>query len=114
MAPVSEVDRFAEFFRMLGYELEDFQQKIVEEIFSPERETLVLIPRGERQVHLAGRRSRLWSLLRGRGQQIVVGAASREQASVLFDMARSMAAAPRDRPAGGDHQAGDPHRRTAG
>ena len=36
----------------------------------------------------------LWSLLRGRGQQIVVGAASREQASVLFDIARSMAAHP--------------------
>ncbi len=93
MAPVSEVDRFGEFFRMLGHELEDFQQKIVEEIFSPRRETLVLIPRGCGKSTLLAAVA-LWSLLRGRGQQIVVGAASREQASVLFDIARSMAAHP--------------------
>ena len=72
MAPVSEVDRFGEFFRMLGHELEDFQQKIVEEIFSPRRETLVLIPRGCGKSTLLAAVA-LWSLLRGRGQQIVVG-----------------------------------------
>ena len=42
---MSEVDRFAEFYRMLGYELEDFQRLIVEECFSARRETLVLLPR---------------------------------------------------------------------
>jgi hypothetical protein len=31
---------------MLGYELEDFQATIVEEVFSDRRETVVLIPRG--------------------------------------------------------------------
>jgi phage terminase large subunit-like protein len=30
---------------MLGHRLEDFQRLIVEEVFSPRRETLVLIPR---------------------------------------------------------------------
>jgi phage terminase large subunit-like protein len=86
----SETDRFAAFFGMLGHRLEHFQRQIVEEIFSPRRETLVLIPRGCGKSTLLAAVA-LWSLLRGRGQQIVVGAASREQASVLFDIARQMA-----------------------
>ena len=90
---MAEVDRFAEFFGMLGYRLEDFQRLIVEEAFSPRRETLVLIPRANgKSTLLAG--IALWSLLRGKGSQIVVGAASREQASVLFDVAREMAQHP--------------------
>src|SRR5262249_47417356 len=40
----------------------------------------------------------LWAPLRGKGSQIVVGAASREQASVLFDIAREMAQNPEDAP----------------
>jgi phage terminase large subunit-like protein len=90
---MSEVDRFAKFFAMLGYQLEGFQREIVEEAFSPRRELLVLIPRANgKSTLLAG--LALWSLLRGRGSQIVVGAASREQASVLFDIARKMAQHP--------------------
>jgi hypothetical protein len=42
---MSEVDRFAQVFRMLGYRLEDFQREIVAEAFSPRPELLVLIPR---------------------------------------------------------------------
>jgi hypothetical protein len=89
----SETDRFAAFFGMLGHRLEDFQRVIVEEGFSPRRETLVLIPRGCGKSTLLAAVA-LWSLLRGRGKPIVVGAASREQASVLFDIARQMAQHP--------------------
>jgi reverse gyrase len=89
----SETDRFAAFFGMLGHRLEDFQ-RLIEEVFSPRRETLVLIPRGCGKSTLLAAVA-LWSLLRGRGQQIVVGAASREQASVLFDMPARWPSTPR-------------------
>jgi len=90
---MSELERFAKFFRLLGYRLEGFQELIVEECFSPRRETLILIPRANGKSTLLAAIA-LWSLLRGKGSQIVVGAASREQASVLFDIARSMAQHP--------------------
>src|SRR4051794_13681152 len=75
---------------MLGYALEDFQRLIVDEVFSPRREALVLIPRGNGKSTLLAAIA-LWELLKNPGAQIVVGAASREQASVLFDVAREMA-----------------------
>ncbi len=91
--PMTDVDRFARFFAMLGYELEPFQREIVAECFSPRRETLVLIPRANgKSTLLAG--LAVWELLKRPNAQIVVGAASREQASVLFDIAREMAAHP--------------------
>ena len=62
-------------------------------MFSPRRETLVLIPRANgKSTLLAG--LAVWELLKRANAQIVVGAASREQASVLFDIAREMAAHP--------------------
>jgi phage terminase large subunit-like protein len=93
---MTEVKRFAEFFAMLGYRLEPFQREIVREAFSERRELLVLIPRANGKSTLLAAIA-LWSLLRGRGSQIVVGAASREQASVLFDIAREMPSTPRSR-----------------
>jgi phage terminase large subunit-like protein len=87
---MTELERFAEFFAMLGYRLEPFQRKIVAEALSPRRELLVLIPRANGKSTLLAAIA-LWSLLRGRGSQIVVGAASREQAPILFDIAREMA-----------------------
>ena len=90
---MNDVERFARFFAMLGYELEPFQREIVTECFSPRRETLVLIPRANgKSTLLAG--LAVWELLKRPNAQIVVGAASREQASVLFDIAREMAAHP--------------------
>ena len=90
---MTELERFAHFCAMLGYELEPFQRKIVTECFSPRRETLVLIPRANgKSTLLAG--LAVWELLKRPNAQIVVGAASREQASVLFDIAREMAAHP--------------------
>ena len=94
---MTEVNRFARFFAMLGYELEPFQRQIVTECFSPRRETLVLIPRANgKSTLLAG--LAVWELLKRPNAQIVVGAASREQASVLFDIAREMAAHPQIAP----------------
>ena len=90
---MNDVDRFSRFFAMLGYELEPFQREIVTECFSSRRETLVLIPRANgKSTLLAG--LAVWELLKRPNAQIVVGAASREQASVLFDIAREMAAHP--------------------
>jgi phage terminase large subunit-like protein len=67
---------------MLGHRLEDFQREIVEEVFAPRRETLVLIPRANGKSTLLAAIA-LWELLKSPRAQIVVGAASREQASVL-------------------------------
>ena len=90
---MSEVERFGAFFATLGHELEDFQRLIIEEIFSDRRETLVLIPRGNgKSTLLAAVAS--WRLLRRPDSRIVVGAASRDQAAVLFDIARDMAQHP--------------------
>jgi phage terminase large subunit-like protein len=89
----SETKRFAAFFGMLGHRLEDFQREIVEEVFSPRRETLVLIPRGNGKSTLLAAVG-LWSLLRKPDGQIVVGAASRDQAGILFDIARGFAQHP--------------------
>jgi phage terminase large subunit-like protein len=68
-------------------------REIVEEVFSPRRETLVLIPRANGKSTLLAAIA-LWELLKSPSMQIVVGAASREQASVLFDIARQMAQHP--------------------
>jgi phage terminase large subunit-like protein len=86
----TETDRFAAFFGLLGHSLEPFQRAIVEEIFSDRRETLVLIPRGNGKSTLLAAVA-LWCLLRKPDACIVVGAASRDQAAILFDIARGFA-----------------------
>jgi phage terminase large subunit-like protein len=90
---VNEADRFGEFFGLLGHDLENFQRLIVEEIFSDRRETVVLIPRGNGKSTLLAAVA-LWMLLRQPDGRIVIGAASRDQASVLFDICREMATHP--------------------
>jgi phage terminase large subunit-like protein len=89
----TELERFAAFFKMLGYKLEPFQRLIVEEILSPRRETLVLIPRGAGKSTLLAAVA-LWRLLSDPAAKIVVAAASREQAAILFDFCREMATHP--------------------
>lgn len=90
---MTEVDRFERFFRLLGQTLEPFQRLIVGEIFSQRREALVLLPRGNGKTTLLAAVG-LWCLLRLPDAQIVVGAASRDQAAVLFDIARGFAEHP--------------------
>ena len=89
----SETESFAEFFALLDLELEPFQRTIVGEIFSARRETVALLPRGNGKSSLLAAVA-LWSLLRKPDAQIVVGAASRDQAAILFDLARGYARHP--------------------
>ena len=91
---MSESDRFTRFCaEILDLELEPFQTKIVREVFSDRREALILLPRGNGKSTLLAAIA-LWHLLSTREPRIAIGAASREQAATLFDIARTMAAHP--------------------
>jgi phage terminase large subunit-like protein len=88
---VSEIARFQRFCtEVLDLDLENFQLKIAREVFSPRRECLILLPRGNGKSTLLAAIG-LWHLLSTPEPQVAVGAASREQAAVLFDIARGMA-----------------------
>ncbi len=87
-----ELERFAGFCAMVGLTLEDFQREIVQEVFSPRREALVLLPRGCGKSSLMAAVA-LWHLLKTPRAAVYVAAASRDQAAVLFDIARAMAVA---------------------
>ena len=91
---MSELATFARFCgEILGLWLEPFQTEIGQEVFSPRRETVVLISRGNGKSSLLGAIG-LWHLLTATSPRIAVGAASREQARVLFDIVRDFAAHP--------------------
>lgn len=87
-----EVERFARFCRLVGLDLEPFQREIVAEAFSGRREALVLLPRGCGKSSLMAAVA-LWHLLTTPRAAAYVAAASRDQAAVLFDIARAMAVA---------------------
>jgi hypothetical protein len=90
----SELARFKRFCaEILDLRLEPFQVKIAHEVFSDRRETLVLLPRGNGKSTLLAAIG-LWHLLSAEQPQVAVGAASREQAAVLFDISRQMASHP--------------------
>jgi integrase len=91
---VTEIARFKRFCaEVLELELEAFQVKIAKEVFSPRRECLILLPRGNGKSTLLAAIG-LWHLLSTPEPQVAVGAASWEQAAVLFDIARGMASRP--------------------
>jgi phage terminase large subunit-like protein len=93
-SPMTELSRFKRFYtEILGLRLEPFQVKIAKEVFSNRRECLILLPRGNGKSTLLAAIA-LWHLLSAKQPQVAVGAASREQAAVLFDIARSMASYP--------------------
>ena len=81
---------FERFCALIGLELEPWQHAVVEEALSPRRELLVLIPRGCGKTTLMAALG-LFRLLQDRRAAIVCAAASREQASHLFDKARGFA-----------------------
>ena len=89
-APSPEL--FEQFAAAVGLEVEDFQREIVAEVFSGRRELLVLLPRGNGKTTLMAALA-LWHLLTTRRAEVICGAASRDQASLLFDKARAMALA---------------------
>ena len=63
----SDAETFELFFRLVGFELEAFQREIVEEVFSPRRETLVLEPRETAGVRFPTSRSPTWIHIRALG-----------------------------------------------
>lgn len=82
---------FAVFCReFLGLELELFQRAIVDELFSGRRELLVLLPRGNGKTTLFAALA-LYHLLSTRQPAVFCAAASRDQAALLFDVAKRMA-----------------------
>ncbi len=78
-----EFDRFAE---QVGLHLEPFQRRIVRAAAGPERELVVLIPRGNGKTTLMAAIA-LHHLLEREDAEIYVAAASRQQAAILFEAA---------------------------
>jgi phage terminase large subunit-like protein len=81
---------FERFCAAVGLALEPFQHEITEEVFGDRRELLCLLPRGNGKSSLLAAVA-LFHLLTTPAPAAYVCAASREQASVLFDIARTMA-----------------------
>jgi phage terminase large subunit-like protein len=85
--------KFKVFCGVVGLRLEPFQEQIVEALFQPRRETLVLLPRGNGKTTLLAALA-LYHLISTPQAKVAIGAASREQAGVLFEIARNMASIP--------------------
>ncbi len=77
----------------MGLELEPFQRKIARTIFGPQRETLILLPRGNGKSCLTGALA-VHHLLTTPRPAAYVAAASRDQARVIFEYARDFATHP--------------------
>jgi phage terminase large subunit-like protein len=83
---------FADFCKLIGLELEPFQRRIAKAISGSQRETVVLIPRGNGKTHLLAAIA-LHHLLTVEGAAVYCAAASREQARILFEAASAFARA---------------------
>lgn len=84
---------FERFCREVGVELEPFQKRIVRALRGPERELLVLLPRGGGKTTLLALVA-LHHLLTEDRPAVYCGASSSAQASILFDAAAGFAAVP--------------------
>jgi phage terminase large subunit-like protein len=88
--PSSPSDKFEAFARVFcRLRLEPFQRQIVKEVFSDRRELLVLLPRGNGKTTLFAAIG-LYALLSTAEPAVYVCAASRDQARLLFDIAKRM------------------------
>lgn len=87
--PSPELARFEEFAEAVGLALEPFQREVLEAVFTGRRELLVMVPRGAGKTTLFAALA-LFGLLTTAEPAIYIGAASRDQASLLFDIARRM------------------------
>ena len=81
---------FHAFCDTIGLRLEAWQDLILEEVFGPRRELLVTMPRGNGKTTLAAALC-VFELLRDPAANIVLAAASRDQAAICFDEARKLA-----------------------
>jgi phage terminase large subunit-like protein len=88
-SPELRLERFEAFCAAIDLALEGFQREIVEAVFSGRRELLALLPRGNGKTTLFAALA-LFHLLTTEAPAAYIGAASRDQASLLFDIARGM------------------------
>lgn len=92
LAASRDLDLFARFCSMLVLEngehmvLEDFQRVVLGDYFSGATETLVLLPKKNGKTSLIGALS-LYHLLTTVDAECVIGAASRDQATILYQQA---------------------------
>lgn len=93
MTHSSQVERFERFCALVGLRLEPFQIEIARAIFGPQREVLILLPRGQGKTTLCAAVS-LFHLLTEPNPAAYCAAASRDQARILFEAARTLAAHP--------------------
>lgn len=91
MAQKPSARAFARFCEELGRPLEPFQRKIAAAAFGPERELAVVLPRGNAKSSLAAALA-VHHLTTVERPAVVLGAGSREQARVVFELARDLAA----------------------
>jgi phage terminase large subunit-like protein len=84
---------FRAFCKTVGYPLEPFQRRIANAAFAPERELLVLLPRGNGKTTLFAALA-VHHLLTVKRPQAYVAAASREQARILWEAAAEFARHP--------------------
>jgi phage terminase large subunit-like protein len=84
---VAAVEAFA---ARVGLELEPFQKKIVRAVLGPQREVLILLPRGQGKTTLMGLLT-VHHLLEVDDARVYVAASSRDQARILFEAAEGFA-----------------------
>ncbi len=84
---------FSSFAKAVDFPLERWQHRIVRAVYGPEREVLVLIPKGNGKTSLLAALA-LHELIQGERPAIYCGAASIAQARILFESARDLAAHP--------------------
>lgn len=84
---------FARFCQTVGFPIEPFQRRIVRAVSGPERETLILLPRGNGKTTLLAAYA-VWHLLTYERPAVFCGAASVAQAKLLFDAACEFATHP--------------------
>jgi phage terminase large subunit-like protein len=84
---------FFDFCELIDFAVEPFQRKIARAAFAPERELLVLLPRGNGKTTLLAALA-VHHILTTPRPAVYCAAASRDQARVLFEAAREFAAHP--------------------
>src|SRR5438477_130833 len=91
--PGNRARAFYAFSRQVGYSLEPFQRNIASAAFAPERELLVLLPKGNGKTTLVAALA-VHHILTVPNPAVYVAAASRDQATVLYEAAREFAGHP--------------------
>src|SRR4051794_825630 len=84
---------FSTFCKRVGYPLEPFQRRIAAACFAPERETLILLSRGEAKSTL-GALLAVHHLVSVPKPAVYIASTSRDEARTIFEAARGFAQHP--------------------